>query len=133
MATGETMAEDLATVQRVREAAEALREVIEAARPAIGRLNAADYPGAGYLRDKMHEAVEDGTGPSYAGELVTLIMAAARLQEADGDRGHYLYLEFDAAGQGVKKALAEIATVTGDPADVEAYLAYLRKREAGQG
>jgi hypothetical protein len=77
---------DVATVLALEEPAKALLEAIKAAQPAIERLYAAKYAGAGWVGDQLRAAVADDEG---LGTVALVASAVEMLRAADGDQGAF--------------------------------------------
>ncbi len=71
---------DVAAVRALEPQVRALREAIEAALPAVGRLSAADYPGAEWAADQLNQALRDGAD----GTPVQVLTALEIFRTANG-------------------------------------------------
>jgi len=119
-------ADELALLELVQRRAAELEAALQAALPALERLEAADYPGSSLA----YSVVDDQTGAGAAGPFY-LCEILSGLLEARGDIGAY---EFWSArireGRSESETLAWMATDRGDGrAPIEAYLDFVKRME----
>jgi hypothetical protein len=114
---------DVATVLALEEPARALFTALDAAWPAIKRLEEAKYPGAEYVAEQVGTTLEgDLTAGRYieTGSLYEVVEALEVFRKAQGDLGaedyHYLVGRI---GHSVAEAAAELLEYAHDDAHVE--------------
>jgi hypothetical protein len=124
---------DLADVKTVLELEPKLRQLlkdVKAIEPALERLDQSEYPGAGYLREELHELAENlSLGPERrltCGALVAL----EEFRIGGGDQAALDYFEFIVEDRlTIVQAVAAIVDRSEDNAErVEAFLRYVRTR-----
>ena len=91
---------DVAMVRSLEGLTRDLLKAIEAAKPALERLEAAGYAGADWVRQ---QAVSDGTDPQTAGSLANILGALEMFRESNGEEAawdYFFYVDFLANGLG---------------------------------
>jgi hypothetical protein len=109
---------DVATVLALEEPAKALQAAIEAAKPALERLDAAGYAGLDYVITEVDQIREAGGGDREG--LHELISVLGIFRAAEGNWGAFDYRYFVVhSGQTVGQAARDILDMNDDDAHMQ--------------